>query len=93
MKQINPSTGADYADTFTTVTISTDSSTYLNTLTVSSGTQDKAFAILVESQNEHTIWESLGFDKRGIMKESDIGLALLNLRTLLAVGGATPELI
>ena len=51
LKQINPSTGADYADTFTTVTISTDSSTYLNTLTVSSGTQDKAFALLVESQN------------------------------------------
>ena len=93
LKQINPSTGADYADTFTTVTISTDSSTYLNTLTVSSGTQDKAFALLVESQNEHTIWESLGFDKRGIMKESDIGLALLNLGTLPAGVGATPELI
>lgn len=88
VKQRNPQ-GVDYADTFTTVTISHNTTSYLNTLTLNSGTQDKAFALLVSDQNDHTIWESLGFDKRGILKESQIEWAKEKLNALADDAPAT----
>ena len=59
-------------DTPTTVTITHDTSSYKNTLVFNSGSQHKAIALLVEDQNSHTIWESLGFKKAQILKVNDI---------------------
>ena len=59
-------------DTPTLVSVSHDSSNYLNSLSFDSGTQDKVIGLYVDDQNKHTIWESLGFDKRRIVKSTDL---------------------
>ena len=59
-------------DTPTIVSVSHDSSNYLNSLSFDSGTQDKVIGLYVDDQNKHTIWESLGFDKRRIVKQTDL---------------------
>ena len=53
-------THSGQTDTATTVTITHDTNSYKNTLVFDSGSQHKAIALLVEDQNAHTIWESLG---------------------------------
>jgi len=80
-----------HTDTPTTVTVSHNTSSYLNTLVFDSGAQHKAIGLLVEDQNKHTIWESLGFDKRRILKESDI----VGIRDLLndLPSGAFPSFL
>ena len=59
-------------DTPTIVSVSHNSSNYLNSLSFDSGTQDKVIGLYVDDQNKHTIWESLGFDKRRIVKQTDL---------------------
>ena len=59
-------------DTPTTVSVSHNSTNYLNSLSFDSGTQDKVIGLYVDDQNKHTIWESLGFDKRRIVKQTSI---------------------
>ena len=59
-------------DTPTTVSVSHNSTNYLNSLSFDSGTQDKVPGLYVDDQNKHTIWESLGFDKRRIVKPTDL---------------------
>ena len=59
-------------DTPTIVSVSHDSTNYLNSLSFDSGTQDKDIGLYVDDQNKHTIWESLGFDKRRIVKHSGL---------------------
>ena len=59
-------------DTPTIVSVSHNSTNYLNSLSFDSGTQDKVIGLYVDDQNKHTIWESLGFDKRRIVKQTDL---------------------
>ena len=66
-------------DTPTIVSVSHDSSSYLNSPSFDSGTQDKVIGLYVDDQNKHTILESLGFDKRRIVKSTD----LLDIQTEL----------
>ena len=54
------------------VSDSLDSTNYLNSLSFDSGTQGKVIVGLYVDQNKHTIWESLGFDKRRIVKQTDL---------------------
>ncbi len=75
-------------DTPTTISVSHDSSTYLNSLSFDSGTQDKVIGLYVDDQNKHTIWESLGFDKRRIIKSTDLADIQAQLNTLAP--GASP---
>ena len=68
-------THAGQSDTATTVTITHNTNSYKNTLVFDSGSQHKAIALLVEDQNTHTIWESLGFKiarRRGRRRRSKI---------------------
>ena len=75
-------------DTPTTISVSHDSSNYLNSLSFDSGTQDKVIGLYVDDQNKHTIWESLGFDKRRIIKSTDLADIQAQLNTLAP--GASP---
>ena len=59
-------------DTPAIVSDSLDSTNYLNSLSFDSGTQGKVIVGLYVDQNKHTIWESLGFDKRRIVKQTDL---------------------
>lgn len=79
------------ADSPTTVTVSHSTSSYLNSLVFDSGGQHKAIGLLVEDQNQHTIWESLGFTKKDIVKVSDIPSIVEVLNDLPS--GASPEVI
>jgi hypothetical protein len=47
-----------------------------------SGTQDKVIGLYVDDQNKHTIWESLGFDKRRIVKQTDLDQIQAQLNSL-----------
>ena len=69
-------------DTPTIVSVSHDSSNYLNSLSFDSGTQDKVIGLYVDDQNKHTIWESLGFDKRRIVKQTDLDQIQAQLNSL-----------
>jgi hypothetical protein len=72
-------------DTPTIVSVSHDSSNYLNSLSFDSGTQDKVIGLYVDDQNKHTIWESLGFDKRRNIKSTDLADIQAQLNTLAPV--------
>ena len=62
-----------HTDTPTTVTVSHNTSSYLNTLVFDSGAQHKAIGLLVEDQNKHTIWESR--DSRQLPPASQISMS------------------
>ena len=81
-------THAGQTDTATTVTITHDTNSYKNTLVFDSGSQHKAIALLVEDQNAHTIWESLGFKKEQILKASEISGMRDRLNALASGAGA-----
>ena len=53
-----------------------------------SGSQHKAIALLVEDQNSHTIWESLGFKKAQILKVSELSGMRDRLNALASGAGA-----
>jgi len=69
-------------DTRTIVSVSHDSSNCHNSLSFDSGTQDKVIGLYVDDQNKHTIWESLGFDKRRIVKQTDLDQIQAQLNSL-----------
>ena len=69
-------------DTPTIVSVSHNSTNYLNSLSFDSGTQDKVIGLYVDDQNKHTIWESLGFDKRRIVKQTDLDQIQAQLNSL-----------
>ncbi len=69
-------------DTPTIVSVSHDSTNYLNSISFDSGTQDKVIGLYVDDQNKHTIWESLGFDKRRIIKQTDLDQIKAQLKSL-----------
>ena len=48
----------------------------------------KAIALLVEDQNSHTIWESLGFKKAQILKVSELSGMRDRLNALASGAGA-----
>ena len=50
--------------------------------------QHKAIALLVEDQNSHTIWESLGFKKAQILKVSELSGMRDRLNALASGAGA-----
>ena len=81
-------THSGQTDTPTTVTITHDTNSYKNTLVFDSGSQHKAIALLVEDQNSHTIWESLGFKKAQILKVSEISGMRDRLNALASGAGA-----
>ena len=81
-------THSGQTDTATTVTITHDTNSYKNTLVFDSGSQHKAIALLVEDQNTHTIWESLGFKKAQILKVSEISGMRDRLNALASGAGA-----